>query len=167
MQWVYRLQQRIAITRGECNVILVLAFLSGLGLAARYVQSQAQPLPSVDYAEAELLFQQASEAPLAEAAEEAPLAPGAETTAETAPRPLVYTPKSAPPAASINLNTATASELQRLPRIGPKMAARILAYREAHGAFRRVQDLVQVRGIGTKTLAQLTPYLIIKAEEGN
>ena len=43
MQWVYRLQQRIAITRGECNVILVLAFLFGLGLAARYVQSQAEP----------------------------------------------------------------------------------------------------------------------------
>ena len=162
MQWVYRLQQRIAITQGECNVILVLAFLFGLGLIARYVQGQSQPLPSVDYAKAELLFQQASEAPIAEATGEALPASALDATAETAPRPPGYTPKKAPLAASINLNTATASELQRLPRIGPKMAARIIAYREAHGAFRRVQDLVQVRGIGKKTLAQLTPYLVLE-----
>ncbi|MCH8962717.1 MAG: helix-hairpin-helix domain-containing protein, partial [Bacteroidetes bacterium] len=77
----------------------------------------------------------------------------------------VYEPKAALPAASINLNTATASELQRLPRIGPKLAARILALREAHGPFRRVQDLVQVRGIGKKTLARLAPYLVVEEPE--
>ena len=42
MRWVYRLQQRIAITRGECNVILGLALLFCLGLTARYIQRQAQ-----------------------------------------------------------------------------------------------------------------------------
>ena len=161
MRWIYRLQQRIAITRSECNVMLVLALLFGLGLMVRYVQSEAQPLPSVDYAEAERLFEQASEAPPAEVTQESPPAPAA----ESAPKPFPYTPKATPPAASINLNTASASELQRLPRIGPKMAARIIAYREAHGSFRRVQDLVRVRGIGKKTLAQLTPYLVV--EEGN
>ena len=57
MRWVYRLQQRIAITRSECNVLLVLALLFGLGLVVRYVQSEAQPLPSTDYAEAERLFE--------------------------------------------------------------------------------------------------------------
>ena len=86
-------------------------------------------------------------------------------TAEPSPKPTTYQPKSALPAGSINLNTATASELQRLPRIGPKMAARILAHREAHGPFRRVQDLVQVRGIGTKTLARLAPYLVVEEPE--
>ena len=163
MQWVYRLQQRIAITRGECTVMLVLAFLFGLGLAARYVQSQAQPVAVADDAEAVLLFQQASEAPIPEAVDEALPVPEA---AETPSPPRVYTPKSVPPASSINVNTATASELQRLPRIGPKMAARIVAYREAHGAFRRVQDLMQVRGIGKKTLAQMTPYVVVEADEG-
>ena len=44
------------------------------------------------------------------------------------------------------------------------MAARIIAYREAHGSFRRVQDLARVRGIGKKTLERLMPYLTI--EEG-
>ena len=112
MRWVYRLQQRIAITRGECTVILVLAFLFGLGLAVRYIQSQAQPLPSTDYAEAALLFEQASEAPLAEAAAAAPPPPATETA------PPVYTPKPAPPVASINLKTATVAELQQLPYLG-------------------------------------------------
>ncbi len=161
MRWVYRLQQRIAITRGECNVILGLALLFCLGLTARYLQSQAQPLPAVDYAEAERRFQHASEASPAEPVEQALPAP----TAEPSPKPTTYQLKSAPPAGSINLNTATASELQRLPRIGPKMAARILAHREAHGPFRRVQDLVQVRGIGTKTLARLAPYLVVEEPE--
>lgn len=163
MRWVYRLQQHIAITRSECTVLLVLALLFGLGLVVRYVQSEAQPVPSADYAEAERLFEQASKAPLAETAEEPLPAPDA----EAAPKPFTYAPKATPPAASINLNTAAASELQRLPRIGPKMAARIIAYREAHGPFRRVQDLVRVRGIGQKTLAQLTPYLVVEDEEGN
>ena len=158
MHWVYRLQQRIAITRGECNVILALAVLFCLGLAARYIQSKAQPLPADAYAEAELLFQQASDAPVVEEVEPTP-------NAEPASKPTVYQLKSTPPAGSINLNTATASELQRLPRIGPKLAARILAHREAHGPFRRVQDLVQVRGIGAKTLARLTPYLVVEEPE--
>ena len=49
MRWVYRLQQRIAITRGECNVILGLVLLFCLGLTVRYIQSRAQPLPEVVY----------------------------------------------------------------------------------------------------------------------
>ena len=161
MRWVYRLQQRIAITRGECNVILGLAFLFCLGLAVRYVQRQAQPLPAAQYAEAERLFEQASEAPLAEPVDQALPT----LTAEPPPKPTTYQPKSTPPAASINLNTATAAELQRLPRIGPKLAARILAHRDAHGPFRRVEDLVQVRGIGKKTLAGLKPYLVVEEPE--
>ena len=161
MRWVYRLQQRIAITRGECNVILGLAFLFCLGLVARYIQSQAQPLSPTDYAEAERLFEQASNAPSTEPAEQALPVPTAEPSTE---RP-AYQPKSLPPAASINLNTATAAALQRLPRIGPKLAARIIAHREAHGPFRRVQDVIQVRGIGKKTLARLTPYLVVDEQE--
>lgn len=161
MRWMYRLQQRIALTRSECNVILALAVLFCVGLAARYVQSRARPVPAVAYAEAERLFQEASEAALADTVEQASPA----STVEPSSTPTAYQPKSALAAGSINLNTATASELQRLPRIGPKLAARILAHREAHGPFRRVQDLLQVSGIGKKTLARLEPYLIVEAPQ--
>jgi competence protein ComEA len=61
------------------------------------------------------------------------------------------------PAASgpISLSTATAEQLETLPRIGPALAARILAYRAAHGGFSAVDELGQVGGIGPKTLAGL------------
>jgi len=58
-------------------------------------------------------------------------------------------------AATVNLNTATAADLDTLPRIGPAMAQRILDYREAEGRFDSVEDLRNVTGIGEKTFAAL------------
>lgn len=58
-------------------------------------------------------------------------------------------------AAPVSLSTATADQLETLPRIGPALAARIIAYRDAHGGFSSVEDLGQVGGIGPKTLAGL------------
>lgn len=51
----------------------------------------------------------------------------------------------------ININTADADELQKLPRIGPKMALRIIDYRKENGKFKRIEDIMKVRGIGEKT----------------
>jgi competence protein ComEA len=61
--------------------------------------------------------------------------------------------------AVVNVNTADAALLERLPGVGPALAARILAYRREHGPFRRVEDVEQVRGIGPRTLARMRPYL--------
>ncbi len=63
------------------------------------------------------------------------------------------------PAFPIDLNTATAAELEALPRVGPATAARIVAWREEHGPFRRVEDLLEVPGIGPATLERLRPYV--------
>ncbi len=46
-----------------------------------------------------------------------------------------------------------------LPRIGPAMAARIVEYRRQHGSFRSVEQLVEIRGIGEKTLENLRPWV--------
>lgn len=56
---------------------------------------------------------------------------------------------------TINLNTATASELELLPQIGPALAARIIDYRTTHGPYRQLADLDKVKGIGPKTLDKL------------
>ena len=59
----------------------------------------------------------------------------------------------------IDLNTADAQTLQRLPGIGEKLAAAILAYRDAHGPFRTLEDLKKVEGIGEETYARISIYL--------
>jgi len=55
----------------------------------------------------------------------------------------------------ININTADAKQLESLPRVGPKMAARILEYRKANGSFKRIQDLMKVKGVGPKIFEKL------------
>jgi competence protein ComEA len=67
---------------------------------------------------------------------------------------------SGPP--SLNLNTATAAELERLPFIGAYMARQIVAFREKHGAFPAVDSLVRVPGIGPATLAKVRDRLRIQ-----
>ncbi|MBI4513852.1 MAG: helix-hairpin-helix domain-containing protein [Gemmatimonadetes bacterium] len=63
------------------------------------------------------------------------------------------------PSTLLELNRATAEELVRIPGIGPKRAAQILAVREARGGFRSVDDLLEVPGIGPKTLARVRPFV--------
>lgn len=59
----------------------------------------------------------------------------------------------------VNINTAGQAELESVPGIGPATARAIIAYRTEHGPFGRVDDLINVSGIGQKTLEKLRPYL--------
>ena len=65
------------------------------------------------------------------------------------------------PGEALNLNTASEEELRRLPGIGEKLAAAIVAYREEHGPFRTVDELLQVPGIGEKRLAAIRDLVTI------
>ena len=88
------------------------------------------------------------------------------TVASVAPS---RTPRSAPQAAAtattqfpINLNTATADQLEAIPGIGPVLAQRIIEYRQTHGRFQSVDELLEVRGIGPKRLENMRPYVVVK-----
>ncbi|MDR1768901.1 MAG: ComEA family DNA-binding protein [Propionibacteriaceae bacterium] len=61
--------------------------------------------------------------------------------------------------ARISLNSATAAELETIPGIGPVTAAKILAWRQAHGKFSDPRELLEVSGIGEKTYAEMEPYV--------
>jgi len=63
--------------------------------------------------------------------------------------------------AVVNINRAASSELERLPGIGPALAARIVEHRERHGAFRRVEHLLLVRGISERRFAELRPLVAV------
>lgn len=62
----------------------------------------------------------------------------------------------------ININTASAEELQRLPGVGPSTAAKIIAYRNEVGGFKAPQDLMEVSGIGEKKFANMQAFIKVR-----
>lgn len=82
-------------------------------------------------------------------------APSAAVAADRRPPP---PPASAAPVA---VNSATSAQLQTLPSIGPKTAARIIAFRERNGPFSRLEDLLEVKGIGPATLEKIRPAVTL------
>jgi len=69
--------------------------------------------------------------------------------------------KKTPPAHPVDLNSATAAQLEQVPGIGPSTARAIIAFREKSSPFRRVEDLLAIHGISRKKLDQMRPYLTV------
>lgn len=67
----------------------------------------------------------------------------------------------APATPRVNVNAATLAQLMYLPGVGAKTAAAITDYRAQHGQFRKVSDLLQVKGIGEKKLAKMAAYVSV------
>jgi len=173
---LYRLQTRLALTGPEAMALLVLAGALALGLGVRQLQGRAAP-PAAHLAAADATWAALDAAARTPTPDVAPAAgsdgaPASE--AGLAPADSVAIPTAGfadPPRARrgavggpvrMNLNTADAALLQRLPRIGPALASRIIAYRQEVGPFRRVEDVVNVRGIGPKTLEDIRPWLYVE-----
>ena len=70
-----------------------------------------------------------------------------------------------PQAATIDINKATASDLQKLPGIGPSLAKQIVAYREKHGPFTRSEDLMAIKGIGLKKWKEIKPLVRVSVSQ--
>lgn len=66
-----------------------------------------------------------------------------------------------PPVKPLDLNRATAEELEQVPGIGPVTARSIVTYREKNGAFRRLEELMIIRGISEEKLDKLRPWLAV------
>ena len=70
-------------------------------------------------------------------------------------------PASPAPAGVVNINTADASQLSYLPRVGEKAAERVVEFRTAHGPFHKTTDLMQVKGFGEKKYESISSFLTV------
>jgi competence protein ComEA len=64
----------------------------------------------------------------------------------------------------VNVNSASAAELERLPGVGPSLAARIVEHRTKNGNFQKAEDLMLVKGIGEKSFDRIKPYVALAGE---
>jgi len=86
---------------------------------------------------------------------------GAAPSGAAASGPSAPAPGADPAGATVNINTADASALEALPGIGPVTAQKIADWRTEHGTFRAIDELLEVDGIGPKTLADLAPHVTL------
>jgi len=73
----------------------------------------------------------------------------------------VFAKKVPPPLHSVDLNSATEKQLEQLPGVGPTTANAIIQFRVKSGRFRRVEDLLAIRGISETKLDKMRPYIIV------
>jgi competence ComEA-like helix-hairpin-helix protein len=194
MPWLHRLQQRLSITKNEALTLLSLSFFLMVGVTGRHVCRRVPVIEPDAYAELDSIFsKQSSIAFEAEERDRrtgavadsiipliTPLYASEDSSGAVAGGPLsiqslkIQPPDDRPEASHtteestsrmIDLNLATASDLEQLPRIGPKIAKRILAFRDAFGPLRSVDELLSVRGIGAKTLDLIRPHVHVSSQD--
>lgn len=72
----------------------------------------------------------------------------------------------ATPGSPVNLNSASVAQLQTLPGIGASTAQRIVDYRQKNGSFKKIEELMNVKGIGEKSFLKLKPLISVGADKG-
>ena len=143
MHFTSILHDTFGFTRNELRIVALLSMVMTAGLGVRWYRAAlpAPPdtSPPFDYAALDSTFLALSN-------------PADSTASRGAPPPQA-------PREPIDINAAGAADLDALPGIGPATAARIIEDRQAHGPYRRVDDLLRVKGIGPKKLARIRPHI--------
>jgi len=160
---LYRFQQRVGLTAPEFRAVAAFAGLLLAGSAVEHWRARAVPVDPVIYEESDAYFREravmAGIGPVA-------VSDSAETqdpALSTEELPVADNEGNRPSArpGTLDMNSAGAPELERLPGIGPALAQRIVAFRDRNGPFLYVEDLLMVRGIGTKTKERIAPLVTV------
>jgi competence protein ComEA len=132
-----RIRGYVSFTKNEQKIflVLVLLFLGGTAIKAYKAYVVPTEQPHFEYAESDSVF-------------------AARSTTPAPPASLVQ-PR-------VNINAATATELDILPGVGPAMARQIIDYRTAHGPFKTLDELRSIKGMGPKKLEKLQPMVTLK-----
>ncbi len=152
---LFRLQQRVGITRREAQALWVLLGLIVLGAAIQqYQRNHILFEPSV-YDRTDSLFA-AIQSSRDSTASHAHYSDTLRRDEDAALRAMLSS------GGKININLASRADLERLPRIGPAIAQRIIAYREANGPFPTIEAIESVKGIGPKTFERIAPSITVE-----
>ena len=140
------------LTKSEQNALLFVAVILLLSVLIQWIQPGIQNSKPFDYTLQDSLFKALSADTIAlkrDTVKQTPLKKKTEKKIES------------PKLLKININEATKQELIQLPGVGSVTAQRIIEYRNKNGPFKSIQELINVKRIGPKTLEKIKPYIYI------
>ena len=149
-------------------VTLMAMVLAAPSPAAAQAPKAAKPAHATNAAQPAQAVNGAKPAQTAKAAKPAEVVKAAKpATRVKAAKPATTAKAHATAANPVNLNAASVAQLQTLPGIGASAAQRIVEYRQKNGAFKKIEELMNVKGIGEKSFLKLKPLITVGAEKGD
>ncbi len=149
-----------ALTNRERRALTAVALIVVLSAAVQWMRPHKSATKAFDYTLQDSLFKALSVDTFKTDPETEPLKKSTQTSKVRKAKKRKSVKEILAPK-SINPNTASAAELERLPRIGPKTAQAIVRYRLEHGPFKSIEELDKVKRIGPKTIERIRPFLIL------